>query len=338
MEIIQYITNSNKPEALIKLFNEALCILAKFGIPVDGISSRRQERMAMAFLAVANIKKSGDWQNIDDFHALRTRDIIRYWNTHFYEKISESSYDDIRRKDLKLIVLAEIILPSAANPNAARNDGTRSFALNAEYIPFIKNFGSEKWATIVDNCLANKITLEKRMSSHREINLIPVIFSSGKILEFSPGKHNELQKAIIEQFLPRYGYGAEVLYVGDTANKFLHLEKERLKALNFFELSHGELPDIVAYSLQKNWIYLIEAVHSSGAISPVRLLELKKLTEQCQADIIFITAFLDRNTFRQFLPNIAWETEVWIADTPDHLIHFDGEKFLGSYSPKSPTC
>jgi type II restriction enzyme len=122
-------------------------------------------------------------------------------------------------------------------------------------------------------------------------------------------------------------------YVGDTANKFLHLEKERLEALQFFELSYGELPDIVAYSEQRNWLYLIEAVHSSGAISPVRLLELKKLTEQCTADIIFVTAFLDRNTFRQFAPDIAWETEVWIAEAPDHLIHFDGEKFLGPYSP-----
>ena len=77
---------------------------------------------------------------------------------------------------------------------------------------------------------------------------------------------------------------------------------------------------------------MIEAVHSSGVISNVRLLELKKLTEKCQADIIFVTAFLDNNTFRKFAADIAWETEVWIADAPDHIIHFDGEKFLGPYS------
>ncbi|WP_293071411.1 MULTISPECIES: BsuBI/PstI family type II restriction endonuclease [unclassified Moorena] len=51
----------------------------------------------------------------------------------------------------------------------------------------------------------------------------------------------------------------------------------------------------------------------------MRLLELKKLTEHCTVDSIFVTAFLDRNTFRQFAPDIAWETEVWIADAPDHL-------------------
>lgn len=333
-EIPEYIAHSDKPKELQKLLNEALYILFKLGLPLEGLSERRLERIAMAFLAVANVKTSNDWANVDSSYNLKTREIIRYWNSHFYEKTSESSYDDIRRKDLKLAVLAGIVIPSAANPSAARNDGTRAFALSPGYANLIKYFGTNTWEDVVANFLNNKLTLEDQLGGKREVSLIPVNFPSGKISEFSPGKHNELQKAIIEEFLPRYGYGAEVLYVGDTANKFLHLEKERLEALNFFELAQGELPDIVAYSEQKNWLYLIEAVHTSGPISPIRLLELKKLTEQCSADIIFVTAFLDRNTFRKFAPDIAWETEVWIADAPAHVIHFDGEKFLGPYSQK----
>ncbi|MEO8890919.1 MAG: BsuBI/PstI family type II restriction endonuclease [Coleofasciculaceae cyanobacterium] len=332
-KIPNYISQSQKPEQLQKLINEALYILSSFGVPVEGISKRRMERIAMAFLAVANLRTGMSWANADSSHALRSRDIIRYWNNHFYENISESSYDDIRRKDLKLTVLAGIILASSANPNAARNDGTRAFALNPEYATLIQAFNADNWEADVDEFLADKVTLEEQLSDKRNLSLIPVNFPSGKTSEFSPGKHNELQKAVIEEFLPRYGYGAEVLYIGDAANRFLHLEKARLKALQFFELSYGELPDIVAYSKQRNWLYLIEAVHSSGSISSVRLVELKKLTEQCTADIIFVTAFLDRKTFRQFAPEIAWETEVWIAEAPDHVIHFDGEKFLGSYSP-----
>lgn len=336
-EFPQYITQSDKPEQLLQFINEALYILCKFGVPVEVSSKRRMERMAMALLAVANVKPGTEWANADSYHALRTRDIIRYWNHHFYEKISESSYDDIRRKDLKLIVLAGIIIASSANPNAARNDGTRAFALNPEYAPLIKSFGSDSWEADVEDFVATKVTLEEQLSGKRNLSLIPVNFPSGKTSEFSSGKHNELQKAVIEEFLPRYGYGADVLYVGDTTNKFLHLEKERLEELRFFELSYGELPDIVAYSEHRNWLYLIEAVHSSGPISSVRLVELKKLTEQCIADIIFVTAFLDRKTFRQFAPDVAWETEVWIAEAPDHVIHFDGEKFLGPYSPRQPT-
>ena len=330
-EIPQYFIKSDKSKELQKLINEALYIISKLGIPIEGMTQRRLERMAMAFLAVANVNKINEWGKINNFHALRTREIIRYWNNYFDEQISESSYDDIRRKDLKLIVIAGIIIPSSANPNYARNDGTRSFALNPNFANLIKNFGSDNCEEEAKVFLSNQVTLKQQLSSQRKISLIPVKFPSGKILNFSPGKHNELQKAIIEKFLPRYGYGAEILYVGDTAKKFLHLEKTKLRELNFFELSDGELPDIVAYSANKNWLYLIEAVHSSGIISNVRLLEFKKLTEKCKADIIFVTAFLDHHTFRKFAVDIAWETEVWIADAPDHIIHFNGEKFLGPY-------
>ena len=333
-EIPQYISKSKKTKNLQQLINEALYILDKLGVPIEGITLRRRERIGMAFLAVANVKQSGDWKNIDGSHALRSKEIIDYWNNHFDENIARGSYDDIRRKDLKLTVLAKIINSSSANPNAARNDSTRSYALNLEYIDLIKKFGDLNWEKDIEKFLSNRETLEEQLSERRDINLIPVILASGQNLEFSPGKHNELQKAIIEEFLPRYGYGAELLYVGDTSNKFLFLKSERLQNLKFFELSHGELPDIVAYSQQQNWLYLIEAVHSSGAITPVRLLELKRLTEECEADIIFVTAFLNRKTFRQFAPDIAWETEVWISEAPEHIIHFDGEKFLGPYSQK----
>ena len=143
--------------------------------------------------------------------------------------------------------------------------------------------------------------------------------------------HNLLQKLIIEEFLPRFGKGSQVLYVGDTANKMLHIDKKELAKINFFELSHDELPDVIAYRAKKNWLYLIEAVHSSGSISETRLLELKILTEKCTAELIYVTAFFNRAEFRKWASEIAWETEVWIADNPDHLIHFNGDKFLGPY-------
>jgi hypothetical protein len=333
-KVKDYIPKSKKRESLKTLINEALYILEKLDIPLQGQTIRRLERIGMAFLSLANVKNADDWSKLKDIsknHALKTRDIIKYWNKNFDENISESSYDDIRRKDLKLLVLSGIIISSVANPNAARNDGTRAFALNSDYADLISRFRDKNWGFEVETFLANKITLKTELSDERNLNLVPLNFSSDKSLELSPGKHNELQKCIIEQFLPRYGYGAEILYIGDTANKFLYLEQEKLKELNFFEISHGELPDIIAYSQNKNWIYLIEAVHSSGAISQIRLLDLKKLTKKCKAEIIFVTAFLDRKTFRRFVSDIAWETEVWIAESPDHLIHFDGEKFLGAY-------
>jgi len=46
---------------------------------------------------------------------------------------------------------------------------------------------------------------------------------------------------------------------------------------------------------------------------------------------VFVTAFLDRKAMVKHLNQISWETEVWIADAPDHLIHFNGERFLGPH-------
>ena len=155
---------------------------------------------------------------------------------------------------------------------------------------------------------------------------------SGTVITFSPDEHNLLQKAIIEEFLPRYGYNADVSYVGDTAKKFVVFQEQKLQELRFFHLDDGEIPDVVAYSETKNWLYLIEAVHSSGPISRSRLLKLQELTANCAVPIVYVTAFLNRATFRRFVAEIAWETEVWLADDPDHLIHFNGGKFLGPFT------
>jgi site-specific DNA-cytosine methylase len=338
MKTPAFVKDSEKPAKIVKLLNQALLILSKLGIPLENLKPREMEKMAMVFLAVADVKRSSDWEKARVREAkdtLKTRDIIDYVNQNFGEKISKGSYDDIRRKDLKLPVVAGIIIASANKPNAARNDPTRGYSLSPAYVEMIRRFGQPGWMEEVDEFIAERPSLAEQLQAARNLQIVPIELPSGRVLEFSPGEHNLLQKAIIEQFLPRYGYGAEVLYVGDTAKKFLVKNESKLRELNFFELEHGELPDVVAYSNRKNWVFLIEAVHSSGPISPVRLLELKRLTEKCTADIIYVTAFLNKTIFRKFAPEIAWETEVWIADTPDHIIHFDGDKFLGPYQANS---
>lgn len=333
----QYISSANsktfskKAPHVQDLINTTLYILDTFGIPLDA-TPRRLERMAIVFLASGDIKKIEDFKKAKDLSsgfALKTRDIILYVNNHFGENISSGSYDDIRRKDLKLLIVAEVVLQSS--PNSATNDSTRGYSINPTYAELIRNFGSKNWEQMAFDKLKNIEPLSKKLKREREIAKVNVTLPSGGELTFSAGEHNDLQKAILENFLPRYGQGAEVLYVGDTSDKYLYLEKEKLEELNFFEISHKELPDVIAYSKKKNWLYLIEAVHSSGPISELRLNQLKNLTQDCKADIVYVTAFLNRSKFRQFMTDIAWETEVWIADNPDHLVHFNGDKFLGPY-------
>ncbi len=324
-------TFASKTTKVQSLINHTLFILENFGIPLTN-TPRRLERMAIAFLAVADIKSVKDIKlakDLNDGYALKTRVIIEYVNEHFQESISSGSYDDIRRKDLKLLVVGGIVLQS--NPNSATNDSTRGYGLNPIYANLLRQYPSKIWQNIVKEALKDIEPIAERLKRKRKIKKVPVLLPSGKKLQFSPGLHNDLQKVIIEEFLPRYGYNAKVLYVGDTSDKYLHLDQDSLSQLNFFDIAHEELPDVIAYSEEKNWLYLIEAVHSSGAIGEIRLLQLQKLTKNCKADIIYVTAFLDKPTFRKFIADIAWETEVWIANNPDHLIHFNGDKFLGPY-------
>lgn len=324
-----YISKSSKSKAIQKIVNEALDILESVGIPINTKSERGLEKMALCFLAVAGITK--DWSMAKDNSNLKSRDIIHFVNQNFEEKISLGSYDDIRRKDLKLLVLAELVVNSGVSKGSATNDPTRGYSLDLDFKNLIVNYRTKLWPEALTSFNQSRSKLSDTLSRKRNIEKIPVKLPNGKPLELSLGAHNILQKAIIEEFLPRFGSDCEVLYIGDTANKMLHIEEDKLQALNFFKISHDELPDIIAYSRKNNWLYLIEAVHSSGPMSETRVFELKTLLKLCTAELIFVTSFLTRQDFKKWMLDVAWETEVWIADNPDHLVHFNGHKFLGAY-------
>ncbi len=329
----------NKSQIRLQLIqarvDEALEILAALGIPQKGMTSRRKVRMAKAFLAVAGMDPNSRWADAMDSsngHQLLSRQVITALNLSWGEKIADSSYDDIRREDLILPVAALIVLNSAKNRNANTNDGTRGFALNPSAAKAIRAYGAPAWTKEVAKFLDGRPTLEEELERTRNLVRIPVQVQDGLTLTFSPGAHNLLQKHVIENFLTIFGFGAQVLYVGDTANKSLFVDQAGLAELAFFELAHDKLPDVVAYSKSKNWLYLIEAVTTVNPISEMRRRTLSLLTAKCNASVIYITAFADRATYRKFAHDIAWETEVWIADAPEHMIHFNGDKFLGPHN------
>lgn len=319
-------------ESIRALVDQALVVLETLGVPLHDLTERRKEKMAKAFLAIAGLHPPMAWTEAQDNHNRRqlpSRQIIAFMNAHLGEAIADSSYDNIRRQDLALPAAALIVLKSAKNPDANTNDGTRGFALNPAATQAIRTFGTPQWEAAVEQFLQGRQTLAQELRRDRNLARVTVQIANGESLSFSPGKHNVLQKQIIESFLAIYGFGAEVLYVGDTADKGLFINQAALSALQFFELAHDKLPDVVAYSKTKNWLYLIEAVTTANPITEMRRRTLAKLAENCTAGVIFVTAFPDRATYRKFAKDIAWETEVWIADAPEHMIHFNGDKFLG---------
>jgi type II restriction enzyme len=317
-------------DRLSKLVEETLEVLADLGIPVDGMTTRRKIKMAKAFLSVAGMKPGMTWAEARSNNRLRSRDVIRWMNEYLGENVSSGSYDDIRRKDLLLPVEAGLVMRSAGKENAATNDGTRTYALAPEAAELLRKFGTSDWRLGCAEFIAARGNLAQQLVKLRSVSRVPITLGTTQ-LHFGPGAHNELQKAILESFLPLFGQGAEVLYVGDTENKLLYVEEARLLELGFFQLAHDKLPDVLAYSKIRNWLFVIEAVHSSNPITELRKRALEELTRSCVADIIYVSAFLDRTAFRRFAREIAWESEVWIAESPHHLIHFNGDKFLGPH-------
>lgn len=92
------------------------------------------------------------------------------------------------------------------------------------------------------------------------------------------------------------------------------------------------MPDVVLHFTAKNWLLLVEFVTSHSPVDGKRHAELAKLFAGSPAGLVYVTAFPNRAIMSRYLGEIAWETEVWVADAPSHLIHFNGVRFLGPYN------
>ena len=260
-----------KTDPASEKIEQALTILRSVGVPVRKLTKRRQERVALALLAVGNLLPDTPWPKAESFFSggrgpLTTREIIRFWNAHYNQKIADSSYDDVRRKDLIILVEAGLVVRSAANPAADTNDGTRGYAIPEEPLELIRSYGNDSWEDRFLSFRQNVGILTDKLSRAREFKMVPVTLPGGKIHKLSPGPHNRIQKAIIEVFLPRFSKGAQVLYLGDTAKKVIHMDKEMMYSLGIKEFSREMLPDVIAYETERNWLFVIEAVHSSNPI------------------------------------------------------------------------
>lgn len=317
--------------------DEALRLLEAVGFPLARKTPKMRRRLARILLSVCNVKPGTPWSRAAVWRdasswSLRSREIIAFINEHYGEHISPGSYDDIRRKNLDYLVAAKLVLASAGRPNALTNDGTRSYAVNPAAAKLFLQFGRPQWAAAVQSFVGEFGSLSATFERGRGTKKVAVALKPGLNVELLAGPHNELQKAIVEEFLPRFAKGAEVLYIGDAQNKMLHVEPARLKQLGFFEIAHDRLPDVIAYDATKNWLFLIEAVHSANPISSLRHKLLEDAAAGCTAGLIFVSVFKDRPTFAKWVREIDWETEVWLADAPEHMIHFNGDRFLGPHA------
>ena len=288
------------------------------------VSSKQQADLCCyTLLAMANLKETDSWENATNGW-IRIHDVISYTKEFYSVSYAENSRETFRKQAMHHFRNAAFI----EDNGKATNSPNYRYRLTDEMLVLLKAFDTPNWENTKAMFLSAHESLISLYASKRSMLKMPVKIN-GEDFTFSPGKHNELQKAIIEEFAPRFAPNSECLYVGDTIEKDLVKNIDRLRNLGFVITLHDKMPDVVLYSEEKNWIYFIESVTSVGPMDPKRIREIEEMTTEVTAGKIYVTAFLDFKTFKQFSESLAWETEVWIADMPDHMIHLNGDKFLG---------
>lgn len=299
--------------------DEAKQFLISVGMP----PAQQANLCCYVLLAMAGIKPNNKWEQAGN-EWIRIHDIIQFTNTYYDATYAENSRETFRKQALHHFRNAALV----EDNGKATNSPNYRYRLTDETLTLLKKISDPEWQISLEKFLFYHKKLVEIYASKKEMTKMPVSIND-KEFAFSPGKHNELQKAIIEEFAPRFAQNSECLYVGDTTEKDLVKNTDKLQKLGFEITRHDKMPDVVLYREDNEWIYFIESVTSVGPMDPKRILEIMEMTKNVTAGKIFVTAFLDFKTFKKFSKNLAWETEVWIADMPDHMIHLNGDKFLG---------
>lgn len=305
---------------------EGLDILIKAGLP----RAQQNERSSLTLLAVLDIKQDTPWVQAKK-RIIRIHDILIFIQKSYKKKYAENTRETIRRQTLHQFEQAGIVERNSDDQSRPTNSPNTVYNITDEALKLAKSYGTPSWDESLHEFVSKKGRLVERYEKRKDKNLIELVTSSGNQIKFSPGKHNELQIRIIKELVPRFCSKAKLIYIGDTARKLLLQELELLKKLNIPITKHDKLPDVVLYDEEKNHLLLIEAVTSHGPISPKRQVELEETLEGCKVKKIYISAFPDFHEFKKHTDNIAWETEVWIASDPDHMIHFNGPRFFSAY-------
>lgn len=274
-------------------------------------------------LAMAGIKPDMQWKEATN-EWIRIHDIIQFANSYYGTTYAENSRETFRKQALHHFRTAALV----EDNGKATNSPNYRYRLTKETFQLLRVRDTIEWEVSLRRFQHYHPSLVETYASKRKMIMMPVKIN-GQDFSFSPGKHNELQKAIIEEFAPRFAPDSECLYVGDTIEKDLVKNVEKLTKLGFEITLHDKMPDVVLYREDKDWLYFVESVTSVGPMDPKRILEITEMTKDVTAGKIFVTAFPDFKTYKKFSEKLAWETEVWIAEMPEHMIHLDGDKFLG---------
>lgn len=305
---------------------EAQEILKALGLP----AAQQNEMSALTLLALCSIKEDTPRADATRTSQRITKEIMAFVNENYK---ADAPYAPNTRETFRRQVLHQFIQAGVANynpddPTLPLNSPKAHYAITQEALEVAQSYGTKNWDSRTQQFAVEYEILRDRYAAERDMHRIPLVIE-GNEYYLSPGAHNEVQAAVVEEFAPRFAPGGKLLYIGDTEDKDLYVNPAGLEALNLPITEHSKLPDIVISDDKREWLFLVEVVTSHGPVSAKRVVELEEFTKDCPYGIVYVTAFPNAKEFKKHVDDIAWETEVWLSDTPDHMIHFNGDRFIG---------
>lgn len=318
---------SELSETAYERVEDARVVLETLGMDAE----RSNERSALVLLALLRLAPSESWAEAAN-PMLGTRAIMDFIRDEYGKDYAPNTRETVRRFTLHQFVEVQLVVQNPDEPQRPVNSPKWNYQVTAEALEVLRAYGTDYWQLAVDRYLAELPGLKARYAAAREMDRIPLTLPDGSTFTLTPGGQNVLLKAMVEDFCPRFTPGGQVFYIGDAGDKWALFEREALAALNVKVNEHGKMPDLVIYIPDRNWLVLLEAARSHGPVDSKRQAELADLFAESTAGLVYVSCFPDRAEFRKYVDKVAWESEVWCADHPTHMIHYNGERFLGPYA------
>lgn len=315
------------PVAAKEKIEAALHILESLGFP----KGQQNDRSALTLLALLALKPVMEWSESQN-PLIGITPIMDFCREHYGRNYAPNTRETFRRQTMHQFVQAGLAIANPDDPGRAVNSPKYCYQIEPAALELARTYGTPDWTNTLRSYLRNVETLKQRYARAREMKMIPVTLAEGQELYLTPGDHSRLVKAILDEFAPRFVPGGRVLYVGDTGGKWRFFDEPALTELGVSVDMHGKMPDVVLHHTERGWLVLVEAVTSHGPVDPKRHEELATLFAESTAGLVYVTAFLRRSDMAKYVSEISWETEVWVEESPSHLIHFDGKRFLGPYA------
>ena len=252
---------------------EAREVLESLGLP----KAQHNEMAALTLLALCGLKPNDNWRQARRHSVTVTKGIMAFIAQEYGRRYAPNIRETFRRQVLHQFVQAQVVDYNPDEPGLPTNSPRAHYAISAAALVVVQAFGTRPWKAAVQQFAREQGSLLTIYQRTREQQRVPVTLSDGKVLKLSPGKHNKLQATVVKEFAARFAPGARLLYLGDTAQKNLFVDADRLREFGIALTEHDKLPDVGLFDEKRGWLFLIEAVTSHGPMTPKRVVELEKI-------------------------------------------------------------